>query len=120
VNNEFSQIKRFTKRQGIMNQHIKTILNCKVNCEMSVHNPHGIPIVSPNRNQIKGPFNKNPNDEIAQLNHYFCKTPEEFMKKCERGRSDILGHKRTFEKDYHSENHNEIEDLFALNFMYEN
>jgi hypothetical protein len=115
---EYSQLKRFTKRAKKMDQHIKTIVNCKVKCSMSVHNPDGLPIVSPDGVAFTGPFNKNGNDEIAQLNHYYCKTPQEFQKKCERGRADRVDHKNTFEVNYEPSNLNEVEDIFALDFMY--
>jgi hypothetical protein len=84
---------------------------------MNVHNPDFLNIVSPNLIIINSAFNYSYNDEIAQLNHYYCKTPEEFVKKCERGRADLIGNKRNFGNDYFIENHNEVEDLNALNFM---
>jgi hypothetical protein len=117
INNNYSVLERFTKRQSKMNRHIKTILNCVVNCTMNVHNPDFLNIVSPNLIIINSAFNYSYNDEIAQLNHYYCKTPEEFVKKCERGRADLIGNKRNFGNDYFIENHNEVEDLNALNFM---
>lgn len=120
VDNEFSLLKRFTMRQKEMNNHVKTILKCSVKCKMTVHNADSIITKSPNRLNVYGPFNDKPNDEIAQLNHYYCKTPEEFMKKCERGRADIVTEKNTFEKNYHPQNFNDVEDLWAYNFMYGN
>lgn len=120
TNGDYSQIKRFTKRQATMDIHVKTILNCHVNCFMGVHNPNGLPIVSPNGIQFSGPFNTNPNNEIAQLNHYYCKTPEEFLKKCERGRADLKDVKNTFDSSYHPHNFNDVEDLWAYDFMYKN
>jgi hypothetical protein len=118
IDGEYSQLKRFTKREEKMNFHIKTILNCKVNSRMSVHNPDYVPLVSPEGISFIGPYNKKSSDEIAQLNHYFCKTPEEFLKKCERGRADVTQYKNTYETNYSPSNKNEVEDLHALNFMY--
>ena len=103
-----------------MNPHVKTILKCGVRCHMSVHNPDDIPITSPDGIKFVGAFNEKPNDEIAQLNHYFCKTPEEFMKKCARGRADIVTERNTFERNYHPFNFNDVEDLWAYDFMYKN
>jgi len=120
IDNEYSLIKRFTKRQNKMNEHVKTILNCKFNSTMSVHNPNNVSIVSPNGIEFRGPFNYNTNDEIAQINHYYCKTPEEFIKKCERGRADTLQHRLTFNQNYHIVNFNDVEDLSAYHFMYNN
>lgn len=115
--NEYSVIKRFTKRGSNMDIHVKTILNCKVNCAMGVHNPPSVTIVSPNGVEINGPFNKTPTDDIAQINHYFCKTFSEFLEKCDRGRADIR-QKRDPNLEYEPQNLNEVEDLHAYNFMY--
>lgn len=115
--NDYSLIKRFTKRQIGIDPHIKTILNLKhsKNVTMSVHNPNK-EIVDSNYNPISGPFNPNGNDEIVQLNHYFCKTKDEFKLKCERGRSDLKIYVRTMD-EYEPSNKNEVEDLTALNFL---
>jgi hypothetical protein len=118
VNNEYSLIKRFTKRSSVMNEHVKTILNCKNNVTMDVHNPYNGRITSPNRVLFQGPFNTNTNDEIAQLNHYYCKTKEEFIEKCNRGRADSTLYTNTYEINYPPFNQNDVEDLWAYNFMY--
>jgi hypothetical protein len=117
VTDDYSLIKRFTKRQVGVDPHIKTILNLRhgVNVSMSVHNPNK-PIVDSHLNEIGGPFNYKGNDEIIQLNHYFCKTKEEFKLKCERGRSDLKTHMRTME-EYEPSNKNECDDFTALNFL---
>jgi hypothetical protein len=117
VTDDYSLIKRFTKRQIGVDPHIKTILNLRHsrNVSMSVHNPNK-PIVDSHLNEIDGPFNSKGNDEIIQLNHYFCKTKEEFKLKCERGRSDLKTHMRTM-GEYEPSNKNECDDLTALNFL---
>ena len=117
VTDDYSLVKRFTKRQIGVDPHIKTILNLRHsrNVSMSVHNPNK-PIVDSHLNEIDGPFNSKGNDEIIQLNHYFCKTKEEFKLKCERGRSDLKTHMRTME-EYEPSNKNECDDLTALNFL---
>ena len=115
--NNYSVLKRFTKRQNGVDQHIKTIVNLKHNPKvtMGVHNPHN-DIVDSRYKTIYGPFNPNGNDDIVQLNHYFCKTKEEFALKCERGRSDLKSHIRTMD-EYEPSNRNEYEDFNALNFF---
>jgi hypothetical protein len=117
IGDGYSLVKRFTKRQIGVDQHIKTILNLRYSKDvsMSVHNPNK-PIVDSHLNTIEGAFNPNGNDEIVQLNHYFCKTKEEFKLKCERGRSDLKTHKRTME-EYEPSNKNECDDFTALNFL---
>lgn len=118
IDNQYSLIKRFTKRGAQMNHHVKTILNCEHDVKMDVHNPFGLAAVSTNGVFFHGPFNDRTDDTVAQLNHYFCKTKEEFIKKCERGRADTIHQKNTYEINYHPYNLNDVEDLLAYNFMY--
>lgn len=115
VEGEYSLLKRFTKRSSKINEHIKTILKLNKNTLMGVHNPN-IQIVDTNYNLFSGPFNPNGDDNIAQLNHYFSKTKEEFNLKRSRGRADanIIRCITDFEKH----NDNETDDFHALNFMY--
>lgn len=116
VDGEYSVIKRFTKRQKNVNNHVKCIIKPNVSITMSVHNPN-IPWVDPHKRNNNGPYNTlNPNDDIVQLNHYFCKTKEEFITKCERGRADIIQNRPISYFDEH--NFNEKEDLNAHNFFY--
>jgi hypothetical protein len=116
VSGEYSLLKRFTKRQSSINQHIKSIVKLNSGLVMGIHNPNTF-IVDVNKNQFSGPFNPSGDDNIAQINHYFCKTQEEFQEKCDRGRADCPVSKRTMsEFDVH--NFNDIEDLTAYNFLY--
>ena len=93
---------RFTKREPGVNQHIKTIVNLKGSRKVTFENchfPQNIPITVHTSNgktnwMFNTPFNNDGNDSVIQLNHYFCKSREEFMKKIERGRADIT-EKRT-------------------------
>jgi hypothetical protein len=113
-NNEYSLIKRFTKRQIKINQHIKVITKLN-NIKMFVHNTDSY-CIDTNKNIINGPYNPNGTDEVAQLNHYFVKTKEEFISKINRGRADVYFTRQTEEFDEH--NFNDIEDLTAYKFMY--
>jgi hypothetical protein len=85
---------------------------------MCVHNPLYILTCDTNNKTFIGPFNNLGDDNIAQLNHYFCKTEEEFVEKCEKGRADTEN-KRTI-KEFEPHNFNEVEDLTAMNFLYDN
>jgi hypothetical protein len=115
INNNYSLIKRFTKRENKINIHVKTILKCNSNSIMYIHNPL-CNWIDTNKNIGNGPFNHNGSIEIAQLNHYFCKTREEFEIKINKGRSDINEKREMSHFEIH--NFNEIEDFFAYNFMY--
>jgi hypothetical protein len=118
INEEKSVLKRFTKRQIKINEHVKSIVKLSNNFRMNVHSPT-IRSCSPEREIILGPFNPKGSDKIAQLNHYFCKTKEEFLKKINRGRADTsqIRYRRTM-NDFDKHNFNDIEDLTAYNFMY--
>jgi hypothetical protein len=69
-----------------------------------------------NKELFSGSFNRNTLDDIAQINHYFCKTREEFIEKINRGRSDTYQKRNIDEFDAH--NINEIEDVTALKFIH--
>jgi hypothetical protein len=116
INNQnYSVIERFYSRQLSVNSHIKTILKPSIECRMVSPHHQNLKWVDTSYNLNTGPFNKNPVDDIAQLNHYFCKTKEEFIVKVERGRADN-GNKRQL-SDFNSHNFNEIEDKLAHNFL---
>jgi hypothetical protein len=117
VYNERSVIKRFTKRQNEVNSHVKCIVKLSSNTIMDIHNPNTF-WVNTHKEKNQGPFTINHTDDIAQINHYFCKTEEEFQEKCDRGRADSSTYKRTMQ-EYQGHNFNDIEDLSAYNFLYQ-
>jgi hypothetical protein len=116
IDNEYSLLKRFTKRQISVNPLVKSIIRPIPNIIMDVHIPRNFPMYDANKNPFSSPFNTNGKDDIAQLNHYFCKTQEEFREKVDRGRADV-SHKREFD-EFYLHNFNEVEDLHAYNFLY--
>lgn len=113
---EYSVIKRFTKRQSSANIHIKSIVNLSKINMMYVHTHGGEWVDTRKRRHERTPFNKDPIIDVAQINHYFVKTREEFILKRERGMADNLMIRSMNEFDSH--NINEVEDLLAYNFMY--
>ena len=121
---------RFTKCQERGNMHIKTIFNKTVyGCH---NNPHNIcvldgryPIKATNGVVIDGPFNENIDLSVIQLNHYKCKTWEEFIYVRSRGRADRYdnpnfdeGYDKLLE-EFNSVDYNEVEDLTACNLYKE-
>ena len=116
VDGDYSLVKRFTKRQWSINQHVKSIVKLTPRLTMDIHNPNTF-VVDTNKNKFTGPFNLNGWDNIAQINHYFCKTQEEFQEKCDRGRADSPVYRRTM-SEFEEHNFNDIEDLTAYNFFY--
>jgi hypothetical protein len=110
----YGLINRFTMRQSGPNQHIKSIVNLKRSGHMFVHNHNG-KCVDTNKKEINNtPFNENGPIDVAQINHYFCKTKEEFIRKINRGRADTGTYRDITDFDNH--NFNEVEDLTAYNF----
>ena len=113
--NNYSVINRFTKRQTQPNEHIKSLVNLKTVITMLVHNHVG-PCVDTNRKRIDNtPFNPNGPIDVAQINHYFVKTKEEFIQKINKGRADTGTSRDISDFDYH--NTNDLEDLTAFNFF---
>ena len=83
---------------------------------MNVHNPSN-QWVDPHKRINNGPFTQIHTDDIAQINHYFSKTQEEFQLKCDRGRADTPNIRRTM-SEFNGQHCNQIEDLFAYNFLH--
>jgi len=139
----YSLLKRFTKCEIGMNQHVKVIINFtsmrKAYSDIENHlhfiNPHCIyqdptlpKIVNSNFTRtVVGPFNQNEDVNCANawINHYFCKTREEFMtNKYRKGKADFVRSSPMQSLDttlFDSHNKNEIEctiarDLYAERF----
>lgn len=117
----YSVLSRFTKRQIGVNEHVKCIVRMHPKIKYEIHNPRNLIIVDSNFNTFTGPFNPKGDDKIVQLNHYLCKTFDEWENKKNRGRADIYVdhhlHTRP-DSDFQRHNFNEIEDKNALNFYY--
>lgn len=111
---DYRVIDRFTMRQNSTNPHVKSIINLKSACFMTVHNHTGKSVDTNLKRIDNKPHNENGPIDIAQINHYFCKTKDEFIKKINRGRADTGEYRDISEFNKH--NFNEIEDLTAYNF----
>jgi hypothetical protein len=118
---------RFTKRQETGGIQIKTIYNKQFlgwyNNPHIIHvNNPNYPIKSTNGTIVNDPFNENMDFTVIQLNHYKCKTWEEYKHVRSRGRADRYdnpmydeGEQKLLE-EFNSINLNETEDLVACNF----
>jgi hypothetical protein len=73
-------------------------------------------VVGTNGKTFVGPFNYEGDYSVAQLNHYFTKTKQEFIEKCARGRASINLFRKVEEFDAH--NSNEVDDFAARDFLY--
>lgn len=118
VGNKYSFLSRFFMR-GDVNPHIKSIVNLKSGSKMVLpHNPSG-PLMDTNKKFFSGPFNNMGDILIAQINHYYHKSLEEWEKLHERGQSDNTEPKSR-EGWFKLPPHCDIEDKFAYNFYYNN
>ena len=115
-NDNYSLVERFTKRCKGTDQHIKTI--CKVNPTTRFTLPHNTnkPWITANGKTGIGPFNKNGDDSIVQLNHYFYKSWNEFVNKVNRGRADTKIQYNI--NSFNFELCNEVEDFHAYKFYF--
>lgn len=86
-------MERFTRRQRGVDPHVKYI--CRMQDVTHVDSPHYPRFTSStysmydtNGRTVIGALNPSGDDNVAQINHYFVKTPEEYKKKMERPRCD--------------------------------
>ena len=73
-------------------------------------------IKSTNKTIINGPFNTNIDFSVIQLNHYKCKTLEEFKYIRTRGQADRFNIEPDPVKNFVQYDCNDVEDLTAHNF----
>ena len=115
----YSVLSRFTKRQVGVFHLVKCIVKVDPNILWDVHNAVYLKAVDTNHRVFKTGIHEHGDDTIAQINHYFCKTWDEFCIKRNRGRADMTPNDPLFikkESDFEAHNLNEIEDTFALDF----
>ena len=133
MNGDYSLVKRFTMCEKSLNKHIKTIINFNVLRNLAHFiNPHFVDLAWNNdicvnverTHWIHGPFNQlDLNSNIAQLNHYYSKTCEEFQHKLIRGKPDFPPSHPNYNykaDDFYLHNENDVEDLTAKKFFNEN
>ena len=127
---DYSVLKRFTHRQSGFNKHVKSILNLQntMNKNPIFVNPHfalNITTRSVDGRVVSGPFDMASetrlNDDSPWLAHFFCKTPEEWKRKRERGRIDVppnspILHRQ--ESEFQEHDFNEVEDTSLRNVLY--
>ena len=111
---------RFTMCSENADKHIKTLFKkdnfLHFNCCHNIKLKYGH-VKSTNGAIIDSPFNFNPDLSVIQLNHYKCKTFEEFKYIRTRQRADVIGDiNENVEESFNMCNINEIEDLTAYNF----
>jgi hypothetical protein len=114
-----SLLKQFTKRQMGVDRHIKVILNLQDKPRMILPHNANRPVLDTNGNTINGPFHPNGIVDVAYICHFHSKTYEDWVLRCKRGRADTKSVSAKIEEwDIDKQYNNEIEDLNAYNFMY--
>lgn len=135
---DYSLVGRFVRCGSKLNRHIKTCINFKLSkSELQFRsNPHfvgyvdngkpsDVTISADKKNYVTGPFNGTDDLMDVQLNHYYCKTDEEFIdNKIPKSRCDIPRSMRSrmqgnyYPRDFDSHNENDVVDLTALEFYF--
>lgn len=113
-NNNYSCLKRFTKRQNGVFSLIKSIVKVDSSILMGAHSPY-CEWVCPKKKPHTGNLNEEGDDSIAQLNHYFSKTFEEYELKMSKGK--VCNNYRPV-RDFYDFNFNDMDDFTAYNFFY--
>jgi len=115
---EYSLLERFTKRQAVADKHIKVILNLKSKHEFQGMQPHSTNLEWTDQSFKTGigPFNEGGSIEMAQINHYWCKTKQEYLEKKMVNGKDLGPLLTRKEEDFQNHNHNEVEDTIARDF----
>lgn len=78
-------LRNFTKRAAVANRHVKSIVNPRR--VIKYGNPHhwfytGAELpVNTSRRRVFGSFSEPPAADVLRINHYYCKSKEEFMAK---------------------------------------
>ena len=112
----YGVLKRFTRCQARPNKYVKTLVWVSSGIEMQTpYNPVGEWRGS-DGNLHTWAFCPDGNTDEAQVNHYFCKTREEWKQKQARGRADTSQIRP--DSDFERYNFNEIEDFSARDFFY--
>jgi hypothetical protein len=109
-----SQLSSFTLRADTdfeTNRHVKTIVQSRY--ARSVDNPHfavyasGFYAVNENFERVDGPFSDVSVNKI-QINHYYCRSWEEYQHKIKRGRSDDGEIQRTMQDFHRHDDHSNV------------
>jgi hypothetical protein len=112
--------KRFTMCEEKGNKHIKTIFRkdrfANFNGCHTIVTSSGY-IKSTNGTIIRGPYNESVAFDVIQLNHYKCKTIEEYRYIRTRNRADVVIQPiEDVDADFKQYDLNEVEDMTACHF----
>lgn len=119
----YAQLESFTRRSETgfhPNKHIKSIVQPKfVKSAFKSHCFQYIPgkhCVNEHFLPIADSFSENSTSKI-QLNHYYCRSFEEYQAKIKRGISDTKRKRKIEEFHYHDAESNKVEDTLILSIL---
>lgn len=96
------------------NRHIKTICNPrKASQPLDPHSfsySNGYYCVNEDGEKVPGAFNENCKYKKLRMNHYFCKSQSEYVKKKNRGLADHTDELKRTMADFHAHDKNDIYD----------
>jgi hypothetical protein len=114
-------ITRFTKCENKPDKHVKciSVLN-DIDYYIDAHHPkllNGVQKNEKGKIYESSPFQYNSSCDLIQINHYIIKSREEFNKRYQNHHTRSKAQIKDF---YNCHNKNDIEDLTALNKLYQN
>ena len=111
-------LENYTRRGELsnpVNTHIKTI--CQVDKIETIEHPHFFKYKEPyfcvteNKELIDSPFSAYHSSDRIRINHYFCKSKEDYEQKIRRGRCDVPEDEYDWAK-FNAHDLNEVEERF--------
>ena len=119
INHNYNVLSRFKKRSKQDhkdNKHIKTIVRLPSSVHQHVHQIDNT-WYNLNKEIRSGPFNEPVDWTVAQINHYFSKSTEELIIKCNKSRADV-NIPRNFDKFKYLLDLNDVYDDSAYRFYH--
>jgi len=120
-NNQYSLINRFFLRSK-MDSRVKCIINTAAKSSMAMPHKPNSQLLDTNYQYFNSANHPNGSINIAQINHYYHKSLEEWRQICERGQADNTLPKVV--EQWHlnkvrNKTHNfNIQDMYAYNFLH--
>lgn len=119
IGSKKSVLKRFIKTKAISDVHVKVILNLEHHRPIFVGTHHtSSTLFDTSHKIVDGPFNSPGPINVAQLNHYYFKSYEEWVIKCYKPRSDGWPKRSLTEWVQKQHEDNAVVDLSARDFLY--
>lgn len=105
------------------NKHIKTV--CNPRRVVKILDPHSCEYeknyycVNEDGYRIDGPFNNNCSYKKLRINHYFCKSQSEYIKKKDRGLADHADNLQRTMVDFYAHDKNDVYDYIMERYVTE-